>query len=240
MEKINAIVVKATDYKEADKLVRLCSAEKGIITATLKGCRKATAKLAFAARPFLFAEFILSEKFGRFTITGCSPIESYANIVSVSDFYAGSAVLEVLDSFCSNGTEWGTHLVNALRALSFLGKKNNSSVLISYILRSFATEGYPLDFQRCVLCGSKPDRFYFSFSDGGTVCENCATDNAFSLDLQTANLLRLLSETEVSAASNVSMSGTVVKKILSFLAAYFENVWGGRLRCLKEYVKLPI
>ena len=87
MEKLNAIVVKATDYKEADKLVRLCSAEKGIITATLKGCRKATAKLAFAARPFLFGEFILSQKNGRYTITGCSPIEPFANIPSVRQLY---------------------------------------------------------------------------------------------------------------------------------------------------------
>ena len=240
MEKLNAIVVKATDYKEADKLVRLCSAEKGIITATLKGCRKATAKLAFAARPFLFGEFILSEKNGRYTITGCSPIEPFANIVGITDFYAGSAILEMLDAFSANGTEWGIRLVNALKALSMLGTKNNDAVLIAYILKTFADEGYPMSFDTCVLCGEKPQRFYFSFSDGGVVCENCATENTLSVDVQTANLIRLINSTGIEGAANVSVPAKNARQILSLMASYFENVWGGRLRCIREYLKLPV
>ena len=240
MEKVNAIVVKATDYKEADKLVRLCSVENGVITATLKGCRKATAKLAFASRPFLFGEFILSQRAGHYTVTGCSPVESFPNIVGVSDFYAGAVILEFLDTFCANGTEWAEHVVNALKALGTLGKKNNDSIMIAYILKAFSIEGYALDFERCILCGNKPKKFYFSFSDGGTVCENCATENALAFDVQTANFLRLLADTDVTSASNVNIPTAVSRRILGFLASNFENVWGGRLKCVREYLKLPI
>lgn len=240
MEKVNAIVVKATDYKEADKLVRLCSVEKGTLTATLKGCKKATAKLAFAGRPFLFGEFILTERSGRYTITGCSPVESYANIVSVTDFYAGAVVLELLDTFVTNGTEWSAQIVHALKALSALGDTHNDSVLIAYILKAFEIEGYPLDFKTCVLCGNKPKNFYFSFSDGGTVCENCTTENALAIDLQTVNFLRMLSDVEIERARNVNVPTKNASLMLSFLASYFENVWGAKLRCVREYLKLPI
>lgn len=239
MEKMNAIVVKATDYKEADKLVRLCTVESGVITATLKGCRKATAKLAFAGRPFLFGEFILSEKSGRYTITGCSPIESYSNIVSVSDYYAGYCILEMLDSFVSNGASGAGHVVTALKALAHLGTERNDSVLLAYTLNALREEGYGLDFARCILCGEPPKKYFFSYGDGGTVCEACATESSRPIDAQTANYLRVLATTPIERATSVKIPKKNAKEGLLLLCSFFEGTWGVRLKCYREYIKLP-
>ena len=57
---VNGLMLKSADYKENDKILTLLTAEKGKITAGIKGVRKAKAKLKFAAQPFCFAEYVLS------------------------------------------------------------------------------------------------------------------------------------------------------------------------------------
>ena len=54
--KTDAVVLKAIDYKDNDKLLTLFSPSLGKITAGIKGVKKPKAKLAFAAQPFCFAE----------------------------------------------------------------------------------------------------------------------------------------------------------------------------------------
>lgn len=49
--KTDALVIKATDYKENDKLLNLFTPSRGKLTAGIRGVRKPKAKLAFAAQP---------------------------------------------------------------------------------------------------------------------------------------------------------------------------------------------
>ena len=53
--KVNAIVIRAIDYKDNDRILTLYSLEKGKITAGIKGVKKAGAKLKFASEHFFFA-----------------------------------------------------------------------------------------------------------------------------------------------------------------------------------------
>ena len=50
--KVNALVLRAADYGENDKILTLLTAERGKLTAGIKGVRKSGAKLKFAAQPF--------------------------------------------------------------------------------------------------------------------------------------------------------------------------------------------
>ena len=54
--KSDALLIKSCDYGESDKIITLLTADRGKLTAGMKGVRKAGAKLRFAAQPFCFAE----------------------------------------------------------------------------------------------------------------------------------------------------------------------------------------
>ena len=56
--KTEAVVLGSTDYKDNDKLLTLFSPTMGKITANIRGVKKPKAKLAFAAQPFAFCEYI--------------------------------------------------------------------------------------------------------------------------------------------------------------------------------------
>jgi len=54
--KTDALLLRACDYGENDKIVTLLTSDRGKLSAGVKGVKKAGAKLRFAAQPFCFAE----------------------------------------------------------------------------------------------------------------------------------------------------------------------------------------
>lgn len=111
IEKIKALVLRAADFKENDKLLLLYCGEYGKITASIRGVKKPGAKLKFAAEPFCFGEFMLSVKDGRYAVTNCTEIESFflcaATLLHIAARAASSSSLPIRDrkisrsrSFC--------------------------------------------------------------------------------------------------------------------------------------------
>ena len=101
-------MLRATDYLENDKILTLLTAERGKITAGIKGVKKAGAKLKFAAQPFCFAEYILAERGGRYTVTQASECESFYDLrTDVNKFYAACAVCETAQALTFEGDGGG-------------------------------------------------------------------------------------------------------------------------------------
>ena len=61
-EKLSGIVLGGVNFSENDKILNIFTLEKGVISAKIKGVKKAGAKLKFASEPFCFAEFIFSDR----------------------------------------------------------------------------------------------------------------------------------------------------------------------------------
>ncbi len=121
MEKsITAILIRSEERKDSDYLVRLFSGE-GIITAIMRGVRKSTSKLKFAAQPFAFCVYELA---GREVpvVTGASCIEDFSVLAhSVSDFSACSIMLECADyaSVAVDCSELFVSLLKCLKAVAY-------------------------------------------------------------------------------------------------------------------------
>ena len=120
--KTDAIVLKTVDYKDNDKILTLFSPSLGRITAGAKGVKKPKAKLSFSAQPFCFAEYILAEKGGRYTVTGAYLHESFFSLrCDIVRFYAACAMAEVcLTVLYENEKHEGLFiaLIEGLKALS--------------------------------------------------------------------------------------------------------------------------
>ncbi|MBE7078817.1 MAG: DNA repair protein RecO [Clostridiales bacterium] len=176
--KTDAIVLQTLDYKDNDKLLTLFSPALGKITAGIRGVKKPKAKLAFSAQPFCFAEYILAEKGGRYTVTGAYQHESfYALRGDIVRFYAACAMAEVcLTVLMENEVYDGLFvgLIEGLKALS-LGEEDVAESLISFLLIALRESGYPIELSFLEECdGEIGDRLYFDFSDGRfTTFERC-------------------------------------------------------------------
>ncbi|MBP3423190.1 MAG: DNA repair protein RecO [Clostridia bacterium] len=168
--KTEAIVLRAVDYKDNDKILTLFSPSLGRITAGAKGVKKPTAKLSFAAQPFCFAEYILAEKGGRYTVTGAYLHESFFSLrYDIVRFYAACALAEVcLTILYEDESHEGLFiaLIEGLKALS-LAEEDAAEAVIAFMLVALRESGYPLDLSYAEECdGDIGDKIWFDFSDG--------------------------------------------------------------------------
>jgi len=137
-------LIKATDYGENDKLARLFTLQKGVISAKIRGVKKKGAKLKFAAQPFCFGEYSLAERGGYYTVTGCDAIESFFGIVTQPQKYAyGCLMLET----ASESARYGDNpdifalLLDSLKELVYTTQEPES-VMITYLSTLVAKCGY--------------------------------------------------------------------------------------------------
>ena len=168
--KTDAIVLQSIDYKDNDKLLTLFSPALGKITAGIRGVKKPTAKLAFCAQPFCFAEYVLAEKGGRYTVTGAYLHESFFDLrLDIDRFYAACAMAEVCRAILMENEEYEgifVGLIEGLKALA-LGQEDSAEALVSFILIALRESGYPIDLSYLEECdGEIGDKLWFDFSDG--------------------------------------------------------------------------
>lgn len=177
--KTDAIVLQAIDYKDNDKLLTLFTPSLGKITVGARGVKKATAKLAFAAQPFCFAEYVLAEKGGRYTLTGAYLHESFFSLrYDIVRFYAACAATEVCLAILMENEEYDglfIGLIECLKALT-LGEEDVAESLISFILIALRESGYPLELGFLEECdGEIGEKLWFDFSDGRfTTFDRCS------------------------------------------------------------------
>ena len=168
--KTDAIVLQSIDYKDDDKLLTLFSPSLGKLIAGIRGVKKPKAKLSFAAQPFCFAEYVLAEKGGRYTVTGAYLHESFFALrTDLTCFYAACAAAEVcrgilLENEAYEGLFIG--FIECLKALS-LGGADVAEALIGFILIALRESGYPIDLSYYEECdGDIGEQLWFDFSDG--------------------------------------------------------------------------
>lgn len=168
--KTEAIVLQSIDYKDNDKLLTLFSPSLGKITAGARGVKKPKAKLAFAAQPFCFCEYILAEKGGRYTMTNAYLHESFFGLrYDVVRFYAACAMAEICLSILYENEKYEglfVGLAEGLKALS-LSLDDPAESVLTFVLVALRESGYPLDLGFLEECGGDiGERLYFDFADG--------------------------------------------------------------------------
>lgn len=168
--KTEAVVLQSIDYKDNDKLLTLFSPTLGKLTAGAWGVKKPKAKLAFSAQPFCFAEYILAEKGGRYTVTGAYLHESFFALrYDITRFYAACAATEICRGILQENEHYESlfiGLIECLKALS-LSEEDPAEALVGFMLIALRESGYPLDLGFAEECGGDiGEKLWFDFSDG--------------------------------------------------------------------------
>lgn len=188
ISKVNGVVLRAVDYNDNDKMLTLFTLEKGVLGAKIKGVKKAGAKLKFAAEPFCFAEYVLSETGERATVTEVTQIDSFYNLrLDLFKYYSATAIVEFINKalYKNEVFEQMFYLtVNTFKTLAYTDA-DAITALLNFFLNSLSCLGYGMNLHGCISCG-KPllDRAFFDFDAGGATCENCrkTTDVEFNVN----------------------------------------------------------
>lgn len=234
-----ALALRATDYKENDKLVSLYSLDHGKISVHAKGVRKNGAKLKFAADQFCFGVYELAKTNDRYTLKTCDQLESFFSLrENIESYYAACAIAECLINFTEEGQSEPKVFVETLYALKTLCEGVDARLVISRFLAEFLKlEGFGLSFSRCQVCSSPSKNLFWDNEKGGIACENCVSADFTPISPKTLSALVLTDGLPYGKLGSLKLDDITKNDCVALcekLAA--KNFFP--LKSLKEFIKL--
>lgn len=153
------IVLRETNYKEADKILTVLTRDWGKRTVKARGCRRKNSKLTAASQLLVYSELTLSERGEFTTLTEADPLEQFWSVRQDLETLAlASYFAEVAEASAQEGEtcpELLSLLLNCLYALDTL-KKPRALVKAVFELRLLCLTGYEPLLDACAVCGGGP------------------------------------------------------------------------------------
>ena len=174
------IVLRETNYKEADKILTVLTRDWGKRTVKARGCRRKNSKLTAASQLLVYSELTLSERGEFTTLTEADPLEQFWSVRQDLETLAlASYFAEVAEASAQEGEtcpELLSLLLNCLYALDTL-KKPRALVKAVFELRLLCLTGYEPLLDACAACGApEPLRARLHLSQGVLCCAACRTE----------------------------------------------------------------
>ena len=171
------IVLRETNYKEADKILTVLTRDWGKRTVKARGCRRKNSKLTAASQLLVYSELTLSERGEFTTLTEADPLEQFWAVRQDLETLAlASYFAEVAEASAQEGEtcpELLSLLLNCLYALDTL-KKPRALVKAVFELRLLCLTGYEPLLDACAVCGApEPLRARLHLSQGVLCCAAC-------------------------------------------------------------------
>lgn len=210
-EKVQGIVLKLTDYLEADKLASIFTLEQGIITAKFTGVKKEKAKLKALAQPFVFAEFNLNSKGNLKQVINATLIDNFYPILSdYNKTICAYIVLDIINTVLPQNKAENELFVLTLNTLKNIEKFNPFVATIDYILKFFAFSGLEIHL---------PETEYVYFNKFTAEFEKTTTTNSVQIDKKIYSILKDINSSvnKISVQENVDANNEKFKQIIRLL-----------------------
>jgi DNA repair protein RecO (recombination protein O) len=209
--RVEAVVLRHSDWGEADRLVGLFTRELGKIRAIAKGVRKLRSRKAGHLEPFTRASLLLARGRDMFIITQAETIQAYTplreDLLLVG--YA-SYVVELLDRFTYEEGENQSLFRLLVDTLGRLTTESNPALAVRYYeIRLLDLLGFRPQLINCARCGReiKAEDQYFSAEEGGILCPSCGhgARGARPISVQALKYLRHLQRSSYRDASRAKI-----------------------------------
>lgn len=235
-EKTNGIVLGGVSFGENDKILNVFTLDKGVISAKIKGVKKANAKLKFAQEPFCFVEFVFTKTGNKRTVIGASLIDSFYPIrENIVKYYCAGVIVEFIRKFYREDILSPETFVSALSALKSIayGDDNPLGVLIIFLVSALKLAGFSLNLNACEHCGKDiENRVFFDYRSGAFLCEECFDGTGREVTLLSYSTLKMADEGRINSDSE----GLV--KALRLIEYYLENRTDEKINSLKELLAI--
>jgi DNA repair protein RecO (recombination protein O) len=216
LTKTRGVIIRATNLKEADRILEIYSDDLGKIRAVARGVRKIQSKLAGHLEPFTYVDLMLAKGRGDLpTITGAKAISHFSGIRKDVERMASAAYLAELVSKLNPDEQASRRFPELLRgSLEALDNGHDSAGVVAYFeWRALTAAGWQPELQHCANCYQKlyPQGLSFSLAAGGVYCKKCAhlDPEAFPVTPEAVKLLRCYTDRTFDEAEGVLVGKNV-------------------------------
>ncbi len=217
------VILRHTNWGEADRLLVLFSREAGKLRAVAKGVRKMHSRKAGHLEPFTRVKLLMAHGRDFWIVTQAETVDAYLPIREdlVRTAYA-AYVVELLDRFIyEEGKNYPVYqlLVETLERIATLP---DPFVAVRYYeIRLLDFLGFRPELNVCVRCGEaiKPEDQFFDADQGGVLCPRCGAGVpvARPVSMQTLKFLRHFQRSTFHEASRAPFTPAIRREMESLL-----------------------
>jgi DNA repair protein RecO (recombination protein O) len=230
------IVLRTHRLGEADKIVAILTQGSGKVRAVAKGIRRTRSRWGARLEPMVHVALLLYRGRGELdTVTQAEILHPFRTVRSdLALIAAGEAMLEAVDAVAEEH-ERNVRLFLLLRQglLALEGRPTDpAAVAEGFLLKLLSVAGFHPSLSGCAVCGSSGPHPRFSARQGGTVCGQCAEDDAGPVGAAAVAWLDGLARADLVTAGDLSPPDPVRREARAMLYGYAEYHLERRLRSL--------
>ena len=233
--RVDAVVLRHSDYGEADRLLTLYTRQLGKTRALAKGARKIASRKAGHIEPFTHVKLQLAKGRDMFILTQADTVDAYLplreDLLLTSQ---ASYILELLDRFTYEDETENTatfrlltDTLSRLAAITDAASPDSATWLVIryYEMRLLDQLGFRPQLFECANCGReiKAEDQYFSFSAGGVICPRCGLGlpNLHNISVEALKYLRHFQRSSYAEATRARPQSDVQQEIETLMQGYF-------------------
>lgn len=234
-----AIVLKRTDFGEADRLLTLFGRDVGKFKAIAKGARKPQSRKTGHVELFTRSNLFLASGREIDIVTQAETVEAYAALREdlVRTTYASYAV-ELLDRFTVEEDRNLAQYELLANALGWFADGDDLLLTARYYeLRLLSATGFQPRLFNCVSCGEAIEEQdqYFSPELGGLLCPDCraADRKALRISAVAVKVLRYLQTRPYDTVSQLTLKRPLLHEVETINHAYLTYILERNLKSVE-------
>lgn len=224
---VEAVVLRHSDWGEADRLLTLYTREAGKLRAVAKGARRLRSRKAGHLEPFTHVSLLLARGRDLWIVTQAATVEAYLPLREdlLLTGYA-AYVLELVDRFTYEEGENRALFQLLVETLARLNQDSESALAVRYFdVRLLDLLGFRPQLYQCVRCSEEilPQDQFFSNELGGVLCPRCGqqTGGARPVSMRTLKFLRHFQRSAYEHARRTGLPAEIRPELEALLQAYF-------------------
>lgn len=233
--RLEAVVLRHSDWGEADRLLWLFTLELGKIRALAKGVRKIRSRKAGHLEPFTRASLLLAKGRDILLVTQAETLDAFLGLrEDLAGITYASYIAELLDRFTyEEGENQALYrlLVESLQRLSV--EVDRDLVARYYELRLLDLVGFRPELFRCLGCGEqiRAQNQYFSAQQGGILCPQCGAgvNGVLPISMDALRYMRHFQRSNFAGANKARLTPEIHRELENVLQYYLTYLLERRL-----------
>ncbi len=226
MVRVEAIVLRHSDWGEADRLLWLITQEMGKIQAVAKGVRRIRSRKAGHLEPFTRASLLLARGRDLLIVTQAETIDAFLPLART---WPGLRMPPTwwscwIGSLTSRGKGASFLCCLPIRSSGYRRGQIHDSVIRYFELRLLDQVGFRPELFNCLGCSReiKPESQFFSAKAGGVLCPKCGpgAPGAIPISINALHLLRHFQRSSFSEAMRLGLSAEVNREVEILMQHY--------------------
>ncbi len=224
-----AIVLKGTNFGEADRILTILTERLGKIKVMAKGIRKIKSHLAGALEPFMMVDLQLHEGKTFYIVTGATVDQPFHSLHESFEkvgqaFYFG----ELVDRFIEDRQRIPEIFELFKDGLDQIDGGTRSIVLRGFELKIVEYAGFKPELNNCIHCKEKilPGENFWDSVEGGIICDNCQKvhHHGERISDEAIKLLHFFERSDLATISRLKLAETAETEVEKILANYVGSI----------------